>query len=655
MKSRDFKNYQQNVEKKQRFGYRKLATGLATVLLGTSFYLSNGQLVHADENTNHQTEQQVEQNRQSTNLQTESKNETDTPTAASANSNVAQSAQSHAHDQASHQDTNVVVKQTDQNGQETSTIQPSDTKQMMAGQDNVNVHIDLTNLNNNDRQITFNFSNTGDKDDQKTMFFNAGNYKEGDTLQLDNNWSLTNQGNGTLVANWKNASLDPDSLSLVIPLQGNPNVVKTSNINTDVVLTITKNNQSSQYNILKAEVTPYEDKVRSDEIIKGFAMLQTTVAKEKEYGNISQVDLDRLNAKDNQVILQWGYYFNYGKGNQITNPDLNPLMDTIMKITYNGNQTLIPSSIRVFQVPDGMIVHPDGKRYGIDDLAPDGTTYYYKITQNGNERPDFENYLRSSAKGNTIAINQISNNGQHVTFFVPVNNGKDKDESYSKHAYFFQIDTLLPKDQTKPSSRDSMSYGNSDAHGDTIIYTTGFTGQITGKGNGVQPTQPTSPSNPTNPSSPTQPSNQSNPDNPTSPVEPTSPTSPEQPTTPLQPTEPEQPTVPDSHQTTMPNNNSQNTVVPHSGAKVTKEHSKTKHKDLKMKYLTSGKDISIRNSFNNNQERVINNKDQGIAPVKGQSQLPETGEKSSHGLGFIGLSLLVLSSLLSLGYKKKKN
>lgn len=42
-------NFNAKLNGKEKFGFRKLSAGLAAVALGTTFFLSSGQLVHADE------------------------------------------------------------------------------------------------------------------------------------------------------------------------------------------------------------------------------------------------------------------------------------------------------------------------------------------------------------------------------------------------------------------------------------------------------------------------------------------------------------------------------------------------------------------------------------------------------------------------------
>lgn len=135
---------------------------------------------------------------------------------------------------------------------------------MMAGQGTVNVYIDMKNLNENNKTISFAFSNVGK--DQK-LHFNIQNLDAGTSTALDNNWDITNEGNGKLVTTWKAKDLDPQTLNLTIPLEANPKVVKDKSV-VKVGLTITTDNQTVNYPLLTVRVKPFEDKVRQDEITK---------------------------------------------------------------------------------------------------------------------------------------------------------------------------------------------------------------------------------------------------------------------------------------------------------------------------------------------------------------------------------------------------
>lgn len=47
-------NFNAKLNGKEKFCFRKLSVGLAAVALGTTFFLSSGQLVHADETSANQ-------------------------------------------------------------------------------------------------------------------------------------------------------------------------------------------------------------------------------------------------------------------------------------------------------------------------------------------------------------------------------------------------------------------------------------------------------------------------------------------------------------------------------------------------------------------------------------------------------------------------
>lgn len=520
---------------KQKFSLRKLSIGLVAVTLGTTFYLTNGQLVHADTGTdsdangaaktevvenqsqdagksnsdsastaasnNEETGKQTDANSADTNatettVKNNASDKTDSDASSDSNSssdtqtvNVADLTKSGSADVSTLKEnksedttsTSVTVKSTDSSGNETDTVDPSTAKSMEAGQDTVNLHIDLDNLTKDDTKFTFNLSNVGDNSDFIVNSSNLG--EKGNNISIGSNWTLTNNGDGNFTATWNSTTQDPTSLSINIPLQGNQSTVKSAK-DSSVAVTVTKSDGSSTtYDGFKANITPYVDKVVSDQIIKGFPTKTTTVGTEKGYGNISDADIAETGATDDQTVLQYGVYFNYGKGGA-ANPDLDPLMDAIAKLQLGGDQTLLPSSIKVFQVPDNMIVDSDGNRLGENDVDPaTGKTYYDEICTNDNYSSDFSQYLKDNTDGNTIAIDQTVN-GQHVTFYVPKSDGT-KDTSYSKHAYYIQIDALLTKNKTIPGSGETITTQSFDGTGSTIDNNhSSWKGMVSGDGQG---------------------------------------------------------------------------------------------------------------------------------------------------------------------------
>ena len=373
---------------------------------------------------------------------------------------------------------------------------------MMAGQGTVNVYIDMKNLNENNKTISFAFSNVGK--DQK-LHFNIQNLDAGTSTALDNNWAITNEGNGKLVTTWKAKDSDPQTLNLTIPLEANPKVVKDKSV-VKVGLTITTDNQTVNYPLLTARVKPYEDKIRQDEITK---------------------------------------YDNF--------------------------------------------------------------------------RPYFDKYLVANVDRNSIKFEQDG------TFYIPVN-GKD-DTSYTSHAYFIKIDTLLPKNMTKPNKGDFLYSQSFKGDGMTIDNSyMHFTNQITGN----------STSQPTNPQ-PTKPQ-------PTTPVSPTTP----EPVIPITPVpEPVQPT--DNSTTPTPEEN----IRPHKQ----KNHDED---EISEKVTNNKKAVNKEENSNSNvrplatkEEKQAVRVHQAVAKSEEKNQLPATNGKNNK-LGLIGLVLAALSLGTIIIDKKEK-
>lgn len=155
-------------------------------------------------------------------------------------------------------------------------------------------------------------------------------------------------------------------------------------------------------------------------------------------------------------------------------------MDATFNVNFGGDQILLPSSIRVYQVPDNMIVDNNGNRHGEGDPYPGGGSYYDEITKYNNYRPDFVKYLQEHVNGNDIKVDQ-SKNG---IFSIPTNNGRDED--YSRHAYFIQIDTLLSPNQTQPGSGETITYQSFYGQGKTIDNGhQSWTSEISGNSSGI--------------------------------------------------------------------------------------------------------------------------------------------------------------------------
>ena len=90
-------------------------------------------------------------------------------------------------------------------------------------------------------------------------------------------------------------------------------------------------------------------------------MVTTTVGSERHWQNRSDKDYD-----DNHfdTVYQWGLYFNYG--NNLNPNDILTLINAQFSATVH-NQTFLPSSIKVFEVPADLVSDGHGNRYGIND------------------------------------------------------------------------------------------------------------------------------------------------------------------------------------------------------------------------------------------------------------------------------------------------
>ena len=102
----------------------------------------------------------------------------------------------------------------------------------------------------------------------------------------------------------------------------------------------------------------------SGEILQGFQMVTTTVGAERQWQNISDKDYNDNHLKDSDTVYQWGFYFNYG--NNLNPNDILTLINAQLSATFH-NQTFLPSSIKVFEVPADLVSDGQGNRYGIND------------------------------------------------------------------------------------------------------------------------------------------------------------------------------------------------------------------------------------------------------------------------------------------------
>lgn len=486
MKHRNDTEFNAKLYGKQKFGFRKLSVGLAAVALGTTFLMSNGELVHADttdaQNGN-QTEEvkdnNTDQDLSSTSNAATQQNQAKSETESSQNANnetqivsIKDLGQSPTVGLEESKAENNVTITASRNGQQ---INKNESQNMMAGQDTVNVKIDIEHPQiNNDKQLTINLPNAGTNKSFKVQPSTIKIKDENSESYWDVNVN-TNDSNSQIIATWNSISNNnPANLKLDLPVQGNDETIKSSTNNQIFNVEISGHSQTA----FSANLTPYKEKVTEDEILKGFPMGEKTFdsvnGSYAESKNMSSDDINKYKINKDSEILQWGIYFNYG--NQKGNTNLKPLLDVVFNTYFDGDQVLIPSSIKVFEVPDGMAVDNNGYRNGINDfyIDPKDQTqkenYYSKITNDSNnQRDEFANYLRNhitydksdssygtQGRPNGFAVNQTKDNKNsngHVPFHIP----GDSTHDYSTHAYFIQLDTVI-KDNKKPGDGTRINY-----------------------------------------------------------------------------------------------------------------------------------------------------------------------------------------------------
>lgn len=396
------------LESKNRFSLRKLTIGLVGVSLGTIFYLTNAQITYA---ASESTAEEVKaDNNKQVNNEVVSNNES-------------------KKEPASILDTKEIGVSTNTTNTKGEVVASSESSPitMIATQDMVNINTQLTNIPATVDKLEFSLTNVGT--DQAFSINAVSSNVSG--------WDINiNTAGNTITAIRQKDNISQD-FKLSFPLLAKKESDEPALVN--MTVTDANNNQTIfTKDILVAKINKLQDKITKEEIIKGFSLGDTTtVENEEKYGNISAEDKKKLDLSENQTVLQWGVYFNYGL--------LTPLENVKFDLKFGGDQILIPSSIKVYKVPEEYLVDKDGNRKDLD-------SYYSEITK---QTPiaDFANFLRSgisSENPNTISID-------HPDLFT--HNGND----YSKDAYLFLIDTALPNNKddstpTSPGEDDIMHY-----------------------------------------------------------------------------------------------------------------------------------------------------------------------------------------------------
>lgn len=431
---------------KERFGFRKLSIGLVTAALGTTFFLSNGQLVHADVNTSsqqststekveekHQSEETVKANNEeiktketTLNQQNITNKSSDTSETSGTHQNNTPktnngTTQGNVSEENSSTETNSSIKtsQLDTSSLETHNVkgvtlreekinetqdpkaQSSSTivtatkdgqnvtgktltqKIYTADQDTFKVRVDIDNLKDDATKPTANNPITIQifNEDPKGSITSL---RTTDTVNGHNGWEFSKSQDSSspnTFKAWYKGSGTPTSTYLTVDVQASNEDVKkylkdnsksSETIPVGVKITYPTGTSETK-SAFTASFIPSKDKIEKYELLKGFKMTETTVDSEAIFGNISPANKEKY--KDSKV-LQWGLYFNYnGSLNKVT------LENAIFSATFN-NQTLLPESIKVFEVPTEYVSDGNGNHYGINDIPADQEKLPTKEQQN---------------------------------------------------------------------------------------------------------------------------------------------------------------------------------------------------------------------------------------------------------------------------------
>lgn len=357
----------------------------------------------------------------------------------------------------------------------------------MAGQDTVNVTIKVTNpkLDNNN-SLTINLPNAG-----KNKDFKIPDQKQtiSDKDDKQSTWTIIpsedEQNGSSIVAKWSSPTMrQPQDLKITLPVQGNSDFIKRDT--NDQKFTIKVNGTS--YTAFTADLKPYQEKVSKGEILKGFPMGVKTFnnvnGSYAEKSNFSTADIEKFKLNKNSKILQWGIYFNYGS--QKNNTNLYSLINATFGTSFSHGQILIPSSIKVFEVPTGMAVDNNGYRHGVADYYHDpqdqtqNSTYYNQIATGQNQKPEFENLLKTNLTYVDPTTKKDPNGfkvSQKGAFKIKGN------DNYGKHAYFIQLDTFLGNATAVPGDGTTITYTHTlNGTGEQIDrQTTSWTNKISGE------------------------------------------------------------------------------------------------------------------------------------------------------------------------------
>ncbi|RVU73381.1 YSIRK-type signal peptide-containing protein [Lactobacillus xujianguonis] len=425
-------------EKEPKYGLRKFSVGLCAAILGTAFFLNTNE-IKADTTT-----QETEQSVVSQNKSSENKEQADEKSTVNQNNDEAvKQSQAPANEQTSNENpapaenkensetvdasqqenttqenvgpvtaekpvatTKVVPEYKDpdpnsvtKNGDQEMTVKWTDTKahrqDVMAGQTNVDLQISVNNLPAAKQGQSFNLQ-VGNPTQWQIQ--NDPNVGEDFTVTVNHE-----NNDFTITAN-KDYNGQNGAASFTLPVTLMPKAAA-FNVETDATINITMTDPEHQTMFkqdVNVNVKPLVDKV-NNERVKVFVIKYGT-----DDSNVPQED-------QGKKVLQWGLYWNYGQ---------NPLTDVYFQQTFSTGQTIIPQSIKVFEIPDrSWVVNQNGNRINLDNVYQKITTY--------KESTAFEDLLKSGVNDTKNKIT-IAQNGP---FMLGNENASDK-------IFFIQLDTL---------------------------------------------------------------------------------------------------------------------------------------------------------------------------------------------------------------------
>lgn len=464
-------NNNSHFNKQQHFGFRKLSIGLTAVALSTVFLLGTAQTTHADElkGSDEPTQQQLADDpdaKQSSTLDSSAQTNENQNDKLAKKSEV--SPELKTEDNSSQ--TKPVIKSTTQNdvtgsitAQTADNTDISTNNHLQAGYNNVKITASITGKNVTNPQstnFTINIGNTSEKNGDQAWIIEG--FKTNETTNIGKDYQMTYQGDGNFNVKILDKDLDIENLNFnyIFNVVGNKNYLgQTDQKTASLPVTIKYNNKIIAQQTFEATIVPGTDYVSSDELAHIWP-----------HGLIDDPNASQFipaDCKDSAKLLQYWIDWNLG--------EISPLENVQFTETFSPDQQLLPDTIKVFRVYNGIL-----KNEQTSERLPWGQNTYSEVTgkqlSNGlyaNEDTAFEEFLRDHLyvttdgqtqpitysefkkqfeQGNLPTVTKIEfkvngpfeyrdSQGQLHNWSVNSNNPNDPD---THSVFFIQMDTLLP-------------------------------------------------------------------------------------------------------------------------------------------------------------------------------------------------------------------